>query len=105
VKQLGRWIGCVLSGNREAHKANNALSNFGLLFCLTCQFFTTAADLQQVTIDFVLKIFSFSDRELVLGDAFDKTLLGCSMMKHTRQTGGPRAKCGPRSLNFKPQPT
>jgi len=24
---------------------------------------------------------------------------------HMCQTGGQRAKCGPRSLNFKPQPT
>jgi len=24
---------------------------------------------------------------------------------HMYQTGGPQAKCGPRSLNFKPQPT
>jgi len=33
-------------------------------------FFTTEADLLQVTIAFVLKIFSFSDRDEVLGDAF-----------------------------------
>ena len=53
-------------------------SNFGLLFCLTeskvlvvCQFFTTAADRLQVTIAFVLKIFSFSDKTKVL-DVFDR---------------------------------
>jgi len=47
-------------------------SNFGLLFCLTCQIFLTAADLLQATIAFVLKKFSFSDREKLLGDAFDR---------------------------------
>jgi len=35
------------------------------------QFFTTAADLLQVTIAFVLKIFSFSDKKKVL-DLFDR---------------------------------
>jgi len=34
-------------------------SSFSLLFCLTCQFCTTVADLLQVTIAFVLKIFFF----------------------------------------------
>jgi len=48
-------------------------SNLGLLFCLTQSkvlvprhFFTTAADLLQATIAFVLKIFSFSDKKKVL---------------------------------------
>jgi len=26
-------------------------------------------------------------------------------LAHLYQTGGPGVKCGPRSLNFKPQPT
>jgi len=53
-------------------------SNFGVLFCLTkskvlvvCQFFYNCGNLLQVTIAFVLKIFSFSDREKVL-DLFDR---------------------------------
>jgi len=47
-------------------------SKLGLLFCLTCQFFLQLRqDLLQVTIAF-LKIFSLSDREKVLGDAFDR---------------------------------
>ena len=47
-------------------------SNFRSLFCLTCQFFTTAADLLHVTIAFALKIFSFSDGEKVLESDFDR---------------------------------
>jgi len=39
VKQLGPWIRCVFRGNHEVYRINKALNNFGLLFCLTCQFF------------------------------------------------------------------
>jgi len=53
-------------------------SNFGLFFFLTCQFFTTAADLLQVSIAFVLKIFSFFDREKVLEDVFDRHCWGAA---------------------------
>jgi len=66
-------------------------SNFGLLFCLT--------------VAFVLKIFSFSDREEVLGDASTGIVGLQHAAAHMCQTGGPRAKCGPGSLNFKPQAT
>jgi len=38
---------------------------------VVCQVFTTAADILQVTIAFVLKIFSSSDTKKVL-DAFDR---------------------------------
>jgi len=38
---------------------------------VVCQFFATAADLLQVTIAFVLKIYSFSDKKKVL-DVFDR---------------------------------
>ena len=51
-----------------------------------CQFFTTAADLLQVTIAFVLKIFSFSDKKTVL-DAFDRHCWDaacCSRMSEVR---------------------
>ena len=41
-------------------------------FVLLVNFFTTVADLLQGTIAFVLKIFSFSDRKKLLGDAFDR---------------------------------
>ena len=39
---------------------------------VVCQFFTTAADLLQVTIAVVLKIFSFSDKKKLVLDAFDR---------------------------------
>jgi len=38
---------------------------------VVCQVFTTAADLLQVTIAFMLKIFSISDKKKVL-DVFDR---------------------------------
>jgi len=54
-------------------------SNLGLLFVLLEQgarslsiFFTTAADLLQVTIAFVLEIFSFSDKKKLVLDVFDR---------------------------------
>jgi len=52
-------------------------------------FFTTAADLLQVTIAFPMKIFSFSDKKKVLNNmsskkntitCFRQALLGCSML-------------------------
>jgi len=73
VKQLGPWIGCVFHGNHKVHRANKALKQlrFAFLSYLSI-FFTTAANLLQATTAFVLKIFSFSYREKVLGDAFDR---------------------------------
>jgi len=53
-------------------------SNFGFFDVLLVNFFTTAADLLQVNIAFVLKIFSFSDRDKVLGDAFDRYCLAAA---------------------------
>ena len=79
VKQLGAWIGCVFRANHEVHRANKALKQLPFYFLsYIASFFTTEADLLQVTIGFVclLKIFSFSDREKILGDA----LLGCRML-------------------------
>ena len=64
VKQLGPWIECVFRGNHEVHRVNKVL--------FLVSFFLTAADLLQVTVAFVLKIFSFSDREKSLGNAFDR---------------------------------
>jgi len=87
-------------------------SNLDLLFCLTCQFFSTAADILQVTIAFVLKIFSFTDREKVLGDAFDRHCwtAACCSTRVKLVARGPNVVrhvflCGPQSLKFKPQPT
>ena len=79
VNQLPPWIRCVFHGNNKVHRANEALKQLGFAF-LSClvqgarslsAFFTTAADLLQVTIAFVLKIFSFSDKKKVL-DVFDR---------------------------------
>jgi len=65
VNQLARWIRCVLHGNNKVHRANEALKKLGFAFLSYLEqgahslsvFFTTAADLLQVTIVFVLKIF------------------------------------------------
>ena len=72
---LEPWIRCVFHGNHKAHRANKPLINFGLLFVLLragysqfVSYFTIAADFLQVTIVSVLKIFSFFNREKVLGD-------------------------------------
>jgi len=94
VKQLGPWIGCVFCGDHEVHRANNALKQLRFAFCLV-SFFTTAADLLQVTIAFVLEIFSFSDREKVLGDGFDRH---CWAAAYMCQTGDTRAQYGPPRL-------
>ena len=56
------------------HRANEAPKQLGFAFLSYLEqgvrslsvFFTTAADLLQVTIAFVLKIFSFSDEKKVL---------------------------------------
>jgi len=72
------------------HRANEALKQLGFAFLSylghfarsLSVFFTTAADLLQVTIAFVLKIFSFSDKNKVLV-AFDRHCLDaacCSRM-------------------------
>ena len=64
---------------RQSHRANEALKQLGFAFLSYLEqgarslsvFFTTVADLLQVTIAFVLKIFSFSDKKKVV-DAFDR---------------------------------
>jgi len=76
---LAPWIRCVCHGNNKLHRANEALKQLGFAFLSYFEqgarslsvFFTTAADLLQVTIAFVLKIFSFSDKKKVL-DVFDR---------------------------------
>ena len=58
------------------HRANEALKQLGFAFLSYLEqgarslsvFFTTATDLLRVTIAFVLKIFSFSDKKKVLDD-------------------------------------
>jgi len=65
VNQLASWIRCVFHGNNEVHRANKALKQLGFAFLSYLEqgarsssvFFTTAADLLQVTIAFVLKVF------------------------------------------------
>jgi len=73
-------IRCVFHGNTKVHNTRlmKPRSNLGLLFNLTqskvlviCQFFTIAEYLVQVTIAFVLKIFSYSDEKKVL-DVFHR---------------------------------
>jgi len=61
------------------HRTNEAPKQLGFAFLLYLEknarslsvFFSTAAGLLQVTIAFVLKIFSFSDKKKVL-DVFDR---------------------------------
>jgi len=65
VNQLAPWIRCVCHGNNKVHSANEALKQLGFAFLSylgqgarsVSVFFTTAADLLQVTIAFVLKFF------------------------------------------------
>jgi len=67
VNQLTPWIRCVCHGNNKVHRANEALKQLGFAFLSylgrgarsLSVFFTTAADLLQVTIAFALKIFFF----------------------------------------------
>jgi len=74
---LAPWIRCVFQSAQ--HRANEALKQLGFAFLSYLEqgarslsvFFTTASDLLQVTIAFVLKIFSFSDKKKVL-DVFDQ---------------------------------
>jgi len=79
VNQLAPWIRCVFHGNNNVHRANAVpkqlgfalLSYLGQSARSLSVFFTTPAGLLQVTIAFILKIFSFSDKKKVL-DAFDR---------------------------------
>jgi len=51
---LEPWIGCVFRGNHKVHRANTALKQLRLAFLSYLSvFFTTAADLLQVTSDVV----------------------------------------------------
>jgi len=74
VEELGPWIVCVLRGNHKAHRANKAIKELWFAFCLTCQFFYNCGRsfAGSLTIAFILKLFSFSDREKVLRDALDR---------------------------------
>jgi len=99
VKQLAPWIGCVFSGNHEVHRANKPWSNFGLLFCLTCQFLYNCGRSFASNHCLRTEDFSFSDREKAL-EIFSTGIVGLQQaVAHMYQTDGPR------SLNFKPQPT
>ena len=57
-----------------------AWSNFGLIFVLLVSLFTTAVDLLQVTIAFVLNIFFFVWQRESIRRCFPQALLGCSML-------------------------
>jgi len=81
-------------GNNVVHRANEASKQLGFAFLSYLEqgarslsvFFTTAADLLQVSIAFVLKIFSFSDKKKVL-DVFDRHCWDaacCSRMSDVR---------------------
>jgi len=94
VNQLAPWIRCVFHGNNKVHRANTALKQLGFAFLSYLEqcarslsiFFTSAADLLQVTIALVLKIFSFSDKKKVL-NVFDKhssDAAYCSRMSEVR---------------------
>ena len=94
VNQLAPWIRCVFHGNNKVHRAKEAPKQLGLAFLSYLDqgarslsvFFTTAADLFQVTIALVLKIFSFSDKKKVL-DVFDRQCWDaahCSRMSEVR---------------------
>jgi len=106
VNQLELWIGCVFRGNQEVHSANKVLKQLRFAFLSYLSIFL---QLRQIICKYnhCLRIegFSFSDREKV----FEMLSTGIVELQHAvaciYQTGGPRGKCGPRSLNFKPQPT
>ena len=71
VNQLAPWIRCVFHVNNKVHRANEALKQLGFAFLsylgkvlVVCQFFLQLRQIfLQVTIAFVLKIFSFSDKK------------------------------------------
>jgi len=94
VNQLAPWIRCVFHGSNRVHRANEALKQLGFAFLSylgqgarsLSVFFITVADLWKVTIAFVLKIFSLSDKKKVL-DALDRhcwDAAGCSRMSEVR---------------------
>jgi len=74
VNQLAPWIRCVFHANSKVRRANENLKQLGFAFLSYLEqgarslsvFFTTAADLLQITIAFILKIFSLSDKKKVL---------------------------------------
>ena len=94
LNQLAPWIRCVFHGNNKVHRADEALKQRGFVFLSylgqgarsLSVFFTTAADLLQVTIAFVLTIFSFFDEKKVI-DAFNRRCWDaacCSRMSQVR---------------------
>ena len=93
VNQFAPWIRCVFHGSNKVHRANKALKQLRFAFQSYFEqgarsfsvFFTTGADLLQVTIAFVSKIFSFSDREKVIR-SFRQALLGCSMLQQNERS-------------------
>ena len=79
VNQLAPWIRCVSHGNNKLCRANEDLKQLGFAFLSylgkgarnLSVFLQLRQIFLQVTIAFVLKIFSFSDKNKVL-DAFDR---------------------------------
>ena len=96
MNQLAPWIQCVFSmATTKCTGLMKPRSNLGLLFLSywgqvarsLSIFFATAANLLQVTIAFVLKIFSFSDKKRLVLDAFDRQCWDaacCSRMSESR---------------------
>jgi len=94
VNQLAPWIRCVLHGNSKVHRANEALKQLGFAFLSYLEqgarslsvFIQLHQDLLQVTIAFVLKIFSFSDKKKVLHvfDRHCRDAACCSRMSEVR---------------------
>ena len=88
LNQLAPLIRCVFHGNKKVHRTNKALNQFHFAFVLLrarCSQFVSFRSLQ-VTIAFVLKIFSFSDGKKVLDD-FDRHCWDaacCSRMSEVR---------------------
>jgi len=72
VNQLASLIRCVFHGNIKAHRANEALKQLWFAFlsyleqgARSLSVFLQLCQILQVTIAFVLKIFSFSDKQKV----------------------------------------
>ena len=89
----------------EVHRASKALKQLQFAFLSYLSIFYNCG--RSFASNHCLRIedFSFSDREKAL-EMLSTGIVGLQhAVAHMYQTGGPRAKCGPRSLNFKPQLT
>ena len=93
MNQLAPWIRCAFHGSNKVHRAKKALKQLGFAFlsdleqgARSLSVFYNCDRFLQVTIAFVLKIFSFSDKKKVL-DVFDRHCWDaacCSRMSKVR---------------------